>query len=237
MWKKDGQEAWVLVHVEVQGQEEKEFGHRVFVYHYRIHDLHKRPVVSLAILADENPGWYIHSYEQELWGCRTNFDFPAVKLLAYRDQWEILEASSNPFAVVVMAHLRTMETRKDQNERLQYKLALSKNLYRRGWTRQDIINLYRFIDWIMRLSEDLEKTYHEELLKFEEEIKMQYVTTAEKIGMEKGRIKGEKEKAEKTAKVLLSFGVLTEDQIAQATELNIEEIRRIKENMKISPDE
>ncbi|MFW6373366.1 MAG: cytosolic protein [Thermodesulfobacteriota bacterium] len=233
VWKKDGQEAWVLVHVEVQGQEEKEFGHRVFVYHYRIHDLHKRPVVSLAILADENPGWYIHSYEQELWGCRTNFDFPAVKLLAYRDQWEILESSSNPFAVVVMAHLRTMETRKNQNERLHYKLTLSKNLYRGGWTRQDIINLYRFIDWIMRLPEDLEKSYFEELVKLEEEVKMPYVTTAERIGFKKG----EKEKALKTAMNLLALGILTEDQIAQVTELNIEEIRRIKENMKISPDE
>jgi len=227
VWKKDGQEAWVLVHVEVQGQEEKEFGHRVFVYHYRIHDLHKRPVVSLAVLADENPGWYIQSYEQELWGCRTKFQFPTAKLLAYRDQWEILEASSNPFAVVVMAHLRTMETRKNQNERLQYKLTLSMNLYRRGWTRQDIINLYRFIDWIMRLSEDLENLYHIELVKYEEEVKMKYVTTAERIGIEKGG----KEKAKKTARNLLSLGILTEEQIAQATELKIEEVRRLKESM------
>ncbi len=232
VWKKDGQEAWVLAHIEIQGQEEKEFGHRVFVYHYRIHDLHKRPVVSLAVLADENLRWYIQSYEQELWGCRTKFEFPTVKLLAYRDRWETLESSSNLFAVVVMAHLHTMKTRKNQNERLQYKLTLSKNLYRRGWNRQDIINLYRFIDWIMRLPEDLEKWYHEELVKFEEEVKMQYVTTAERIGMEKGRIKGEKEKAEKTAKVLLSFGILTEDQIAQATELNIEDVRRLKEKLK-----
>lgn len=227
VWKKDGEEAWVLAHIEVQGQEEKAFGHRVFVYHYRIHDLHKRPVVSLAVLADENPKWYIQSYEQELWGCRTEFQFPTVKLLTYRDQWGILESSSNPFAVVVMAHLRTMETRKNQNERFQYKLTLSKNLYRRGWTRQDIINLYRFIDWIMRLPEDLEKLYHAEIVKFEEEVKMPYVTTAERIGIEKGG----KEKAEKTAKNLLSLGILTEEQIAQATELKIEEIRRLKHSL------
>ena len=236
VWKKDGQEAWVLVHVEVQGQEEKEFGHRVFVYHYRIHDLHKRPVVSLAVLADENPGRYIQSYEQELWGCRTKFQFPTVKLLAYRDQWEILESSSNLFAVVVTAHLHTLETRKNQNERLQYKLALSKNLYRRGWTRQDIIHLYRFIDWIMRLPEDLEKLYHEELVKFEEEVKMPYVTTAERIGIEKGRIEGGKEKAVKTAFNLLSLGILTEEQIANATELSIEDIRKLKQHLRNSSE-
>ncbi len=191
-----------------------------------------KEILSFAILADENPRWYIQSYEQELWGCRTKFEFPTVKLLAYRDQWEILKSSSNPFAVVVMAHLHTMETRKNQNERLQFKLALSKNLYRRGWTRQDIINLYRFIDWIMRLPEDLEKLYHEELVKFEEEVKMQYVTTAERIGIEKGG----KEKAKKTARNLLSLGILTEEQIAQATELKIEEVRRLKESLNDSSE-
>ena len=110
-----------------------------------------------------------------------------------------LESSSNPFAVVVMAHPRTMETRKDDQERLRFKLSLSKSLYRRGWKRQEIIDLYRFIDWIMGLRDDLEIAYHRELTKYEEEIKMPYVTTAERIGMEKGMEKG-REKAGKKAK-------------------------------------
>jgi len=243
VWRLDGAEAWVLVHVEVQGWKEKEFGHRVFVYHYRIHDLYKRPVVSLAVLADDNPNWYVQDYEQELWGCRTQFTFPMVKLLDFKKEWELSESSSNPFVIVTMAHLRTLETRKNDSERLRYKLALSKSLYQRGWDRQEIIDLYRFIDWIMALPVGLEQRYHEELVKYEEDVKMQYVTTAERIGIEKGREEGKQEGKQEgkregkfegkkeTAINLLALGVLTEKQIAQATGLDIEDIRKMKKSL------
>ena len=147
-----------------------------------------------------------------------------------------LESSSNPFAVVVMAHPRTMETRKDDQERLRFKLSLSKSLYRRGWKRQEIINLYRFIDWIMGLRDDLEIAYHRELTKYEEEIKMPYVTTAERIGMEKGmekgREKGREEGKKETARNLLLLDILTEGQIAQAAELSVEEVRKLRKEIR-----
>jgi len=147
-------------------------------------------VVSLAVLTDENPEWKVSQYKQDIWGCRTAFSFPCVKLLDYRKKWKQLESSQNPFAVAVMAHLKTLETRKDTQSRLQYKLALSKNLYRHGWTKDDIIRLYRFIDWIMVLPGDMENIYHEKLMDYEREVNMQYITTAERIGMEKGILLG-----------------------------------------------
>ncbi len=53
VWRLDGEEAWVLIHVEVQNQAEVDFGERMFVYHYRIFDRFRRPMVSLAVLGDE----------------------------------------------------------------------------------------------------------------------------------------------------------------------------------------
>jgi len=190
VWKKNGDDAWVMTHAEIQGKKEEGFSRRVFVYNYRGQDLYGRPVVSLAVLTDRNPEWKVSAYKQELWGCRTAFSFPCVKLLDYKKRWKQLESSQNPFAVAVMAHLKTLETRKDSQNRLQYKLALSKNLYRHGWTKDDIIRLYRFIDWIMVLPGDMETVYHEELMAYEREVNMQYITTAERIGMEKGMEKG-----------------------------------------------
>ncbi len=239
VWEKDGKEAWVLIHVEVQGEAEKDFGHRVYVYNYRIHDLYRRPVASLALLADESPGWYVNGYDHEKWGCKITFRFPSVKILAFKENWEMLESSNNPFAVVVMAHLRTRETRIKDQERLKFKIFLTKALYRSGWTKQQIIDLYRFIDWIMKLPDDLEKAYHHELTKYEEEIKMQYVTTAERIGIEKGRVEGKAEgraegKAEEkreTAKKLLKLDALPDEQIALVTELSVEEIRQLHQEL------
>ncbi|MEZ4528854.1 MAG: hypothetical protein R2941_23325 [Desulfobacterales bacterium] len=190
VWKKNGDETWVMAHTEIQGGKEENFPHRVFVYNYRGQDLYGRPVVSLAVLTDENPKWKVSRYAQDLWGCSTKFSFPCVKLLDYRKKRKQLEVSQNPFAVAVMAHLKTLETRKDKQSRLNYKLALSKNLYRHGWTKDDIIRLYRFIDWIMVLPAEMENIYHEKLMEYEREVNMQYITTAERIGMEKGMEKG-----------------------------------------------
>jgi len=35
VWRKDGNDAWVLAHVEVQGQERLDFAKRMFVYNQR----------------------------------------------------------------------------------------------------------------------------------------------------------------------------------------------------------
>ena len=55
VWRKGGDEIWVLVHMEVQASEEGAFTQRMFVYNYRIFDRYKRPVASLAILTDDPP--------------------------------------------------------------------------------------------------------------------------------------------------------------------------------------
>ena len=46
--------------------------------------------------------------------------------------------------------------------------------------------LYRFIDWLLVLPEEINRRFHEEIIRYEEEKRMPYITTAERIGMEKG---------------------------------------------------
>ena len=55
VWRKNGREAWLLTHVEVQGQRDATFPKRMFRYNTRAWDLHDRPVISLAILCDDQP--------------------------------------------------------------------------------------------------------------------------------------------------------------------------------------
>jgi hypothetical protein len=104
-------------------------------------------VVSLAVLADDKPDWRPDGFGYQRWGCKVGIRFPAVKLLDYRDRWAELERSANPFAVVIQAHLKTQETRHAAEARYGAKLALVKSLYRRGWNRSDILELFRCIDW------------------------------------------------------------------------------------------
>lgn len=54
--------------------------------------------------------------------------------------------SDNPFAVVVMAHLKAQETSKAPEDRGEWKFYLTKRLYEKGYHRDDVIRLFHFID-------------------------------------------------------------------------------------------
>jgi len=190
VYRRDGEEQWLLVHIEVQGYPQEEFERRMYVYNYRIFDRFDRDVVSLAVLTDEDPRFRPGPYCFELGEFRLEMAFPVVKLLDYRGRWGELEASGNPFSVVVMAHLRSQETRGRAREGFEWKLRLTRMLYERGYSREEVWGLYRFIDLVMRLPEELEEVYHEEIIKDEEVKAMPYITTAERIGMKKGMEQG-----------------------------------------------
>ena len=182
----NGHEEWVLIHIEVQSQRDIDFPKRMYTYNYRIFDRFDRKVASLAILADENSAWRPDHYSYELWGSKAGLWFPSVKLLEYKEKWEELEESTNPFASVVMAHLKAVETARDNEKRYQWKVSLIKRLYRSGYEKQDVIRLFDFIDWVMALPEELEEQLWTEIQKIEEEGKMEYVSSVEKIGIKKG---------------------------------------------------
>ena len=187
---RNGQVGLVLIHVEIQSQWEAEFNERMYIYNYRLFDRYHKPVASLAVLGDEQPHWRPDRYEYELLGCRAGLHFPVVKLLDYGADWPALETNDNPFATVVMAHLKALETRTDDPSRYRWKRALVKRLYARHYSRQDVLELFRFIDWIMNLPEELELQFVQDLIAFEGEQQMQYVTSVERFGIEKGRQEG-----------------------------------------------
>ena len=190
VWRKNGTEIWVLVHVEVQSQAQEEFPERMYIYNYRIYDRYRKPVVSLAILADERETWRPDRYREELWGWYVEIGFPIVKLLDYRERMEQLEENSNPFAVIVAAHLTTQETRRDGTRRYEGKLRIAKSLYRRGYSRQDILELFRLIDWMVNLPEAAEQEFKREIQDFEEENQMPYITSVERLARQEGLQQG-----------------------------------------------
>src|SRR5207253_5432946 len=55
VWLQEGDEVWLLIHIEVQGQAQAIFPQRMFVYNSRTFDRYNRAVVSLAVLADDQP--------------------------------------------------------------------------------------------------------------------------------------------------------------------------------------
>lgn len=180
-----GEETWVLIHLEIQSQYESTFAERIYVYNYRIYDRYRRKVASLIVLGDDSPTWRPSEFGYELLGTTINIRYPVVKLLDKMQDWDALEENTNPFATVVMAHLKASQTRKDREERLRWKLSLTRRLYQQGYQRQDIINLFAFIDWVMTLPDNLSAQFWTEVRQFEEEQQMPYITSVERLGMQR----------------------------------------------------
>ena len=189
---RDGAETWVLVHVEVQGAAEAGFAQRMYVYNYRLFDRYQADIVSLAVLADDSAPFRPNEYRRGRWGCELEFRFPVEKLLDWHPRWAELEASTNPFSLVVMAHIKTQEI-KDGAIRKGWKMRLVRLLYERGYTREQVLELFRVLDWMLRLPEDLEREFKRELIAFEEQAKMPYVTSIERLSKQEGREKGREE--------------------------------------------
>ena len=202
VWRLDGDQAWVLVHIEVQGQQDAGFAERMYIYNYRLFDRYGRKVASLAVLADDDPRWRPSAFGYRLWGCEVGLCFPVVKLLDFAtgERRAELERSSSPFAVVVMAHLEAQRTRGDGRGRLRGKLALVRELHRRGYGARDVQQLFRFIDWLLRLPEELQHDFRSELRALEEEQSMPYITSIERMGREEGRKEGREEGREEGRK-------------------------------------
>jgi len=150
-------------------------------------------VVSLAILGDDKNWWRPQNHQYSRWGCQLNFQFPVVKLLDYQKNWSALTENRNPFAIMVMAHLKTKETRNNASERFSSKLSIVRGLYERGYSKEEILQLFRLVDWMMTLPKELTERFNNELITIEEDKKMPYITSIERLGIERGSLESKRE--------------------------------------------
>ena len=91
-----------------------------------------------------------------------------------------MEASDNPFATVVLAHLKALETRRDPRSRREWKFRLVRGLYERGFAAEDVRQLMRVIDWLMELPKALTRDFWREVDEYEEGRRMPYYTSLER---------------------------------------------------------
>ena len=215
---KDGSEQWLLIHIEVQSYKEQNFEERIYVYNYRIFDRYKKEVISLVILTDSDKNYRPNQYKVKRWNFKNVLEFPLVKLIDYAERKDELISSKNPFAVVVLAHLNYLETQKirDENNMLENKINLIKELFKRGFSKEIIEHLFVFIDWLFQLSEIAELKFQERVKVIEGGITMSYITTWERRGIEKAKIED--------AKRMYNKGFSIED-ILDITGLSIDQLK------------
>ncbi len=186
VFTRDGAEIWVLIHIEIQGRADRHFNARMYRYYYRLQDRHpNRQIASFALLTNQRGGKTIGHYQQSLWHTLCDFKFPVIKLQDWNDKLEQLENHTNPFALVILAQLMAHRTVQDNLARKASKFQLIRLLYMRGYEKQEVLELFRFIDWMLQLPKELELQLAYEIEQLEEQT-MPYITSIERYATENG---------------------------------------------------
>lgn len=191
---RDGGERFILAHIEVQTTRDRELADRMFRYCYRIYDRYHHFVAAFVVLGDEQADWNPDQFSWEALGSKLTWEFQTVKLLDWADRWTELVASDNPFATIVMAHLKTKGTRKNPADRLEWKLSISEHIYQHQ-PREHGLELLRLVDWMMQLPAEQTIIYDEGLEALEAEHRMGYIPSFARkhwdAGLAKGLAEGE----------------------------------------------
>lgn len=221
---RDGQERWLLVHVEVQGKREAGFPRRMFVYYYRILDHYRMAVISLAVLADADPGYRPGHFEEVVAGSGVHFRFRTVKLLDSEPVLDEQLASGNPFALLVAAQL-TAKRVKDGRQRVDnligfYRLAIKQQL-----DRELIERLLVFLEWLVALPPEIEGYYTDQVDRLKEGNTVSYVSILERRGIEQG------ERSVLIRLLTRRFGSLDEPTTTRLQQASAADLERWTENI------
>jgi predicted transposase YdaD len=245
---KKGKEEWILVHIEVQGSNDKQFEKRMFTYYYRILDKYDRDIASLAILTDKRKKNRPTKYEREFLDTSLQFKFKTYKVLDAKT--EELEASENPFAMVILV-VQTALKKGTISEESMYnlKIELVKKLLRKNFPKPKIDALLRFLKLYVRFEKkELISKFDNELdiitnrpntMGLKEFVLDRERRMARKEGKEEGREEGIelgmslKEREEKTnfTKNLLQQTNFSEEKIADLVGVEINFVKEIKTSL------
>jgi len=183
VYLKNGEEQWILVHIEVQSYSEENFSKRMFRYFYKIFERYGKKIVSMAILTSDIDIGEEGRFEHKAYGSGVDFRYLTFKLMDY-DKDELL-SNPNPIAIVVFAS-QERERAKQKEEMFNAKRYLIRKLYERGYNGNEIRSLFEFIDWVLQLSDEEEDLIWKEIKEIEEVKRMPYITSVERIGIKKG---------------------------------------------------
>ncbi|MDQ0157105.1 Rpn family recombination-promoting nuclease/putative transposase [Robertmurraya andreesenii] len=239
---KNGQEQWILVHIEVQGDRDPDFPMRMFQYFYRALDKFNQKLFAIALFTDDSSTFKPNIYNYHFFGTELIYKYQAYKILE-QDEAELLQ-SNNPFSLVILAGLYVLRGKKQENLKYPYKRRLMRLLLKNtSLDRKKIERLFIFIDHVIELQEEetealvyeitpmIEKEGTEMSLSLEDTSFAKYY---KRIGKEEGREEGIKEGEAKgmilgqkeVARKMLQEGYSI-DVITKLTELSKEEIENL----------
>ncbi|MBK9459289.1 MAG: hypothetical protein IPN94_07605 [Sphingobacteriales bacterium] len=155
LYLKDGQEWFVLVHIEVEGDAPTAYSKEVFKYYYRILDRHEVDITTIVVYVGDKVPKHHNIYTRSFHGTELIFKFNTY-IVKKQDPANLL-ASDNVFALAILANLYVLQSKNQFDKRFAFKYQLLDLLLQKNYPKQTIKELFVFIDYLMLLPKELEQ--------------------------------------------------------------------------------
>jgi hypothetical protein len=176
VYLKTKEEKWILIHIEIQGYEDKNFPERMYSYQYRVKDRYGFDISALVIFTDKNPKYKPKEYYKELLGTTISYKYNIYKVFSQKER-ELIQ-SLNPFAIIVLATFIALKKGKMDDEGIaKVKRNLTKMLYERNYPKVKIQKLFLFLNYYIRFANK------ENTRKFADEILSIYQPKSKSMGI------------------------------------------------------
>jgi hypothetical protein len=247
---RDGSERWMLLHLEVQGRHNKEFAGRMFNYFIRLFARYGRPIAAIAMLTGKDGDKMPTLYEARYLWMPATYEYKTLAVIDYPD--EVLAASTNPFAVVLLVAKQTLLQMKGTEEErdgvlLEHKIKVVRLLRDRlaifgeRKTRAILTFLANYVvfnkpetnrNFIGISDQILGKSNTMGIIEQLAEIKHQEgVEEGKQIGKQEGKQEGIQEGLEKAVRGLLANSEFSPEKIAELMGVAIDLVDKVKNEM------
>ena len=151
---KNGDSTILYIHIEIQSFFEKEFSKRMYTYCRLIMRKYGLEyLTALAVFTGKKTPKHFDRYGWDCYGTSMSYQYNTYRIA--KQNIEELELSDNPFALMVLANLLTINTANEYAKRFQFKRKLYNLISERGYDRKKFSRLLFFISDLMVLPQSL----------------------------------------------------------------------------------
>lgn len=239
---KTGGEEWILIHIEIQGDNDKNFTHRMLQYWYRIYDRYRVDVTALVVFTGSKRQKRPTCFHKSFMGTQITYEYNVYHILDHTE--EELLAMNNPFALIVLAAQKALLMGKiPEKELAMHRLTVARALIQsKKYSHERVTRFLFFLKSFMYIENpeincnfdrEVDKlTGKKEAMGIIETIKQIEREEAFEEGIEKGLEKGlEKGKIVEISNLITKLG-LTDAQVAEVADVPVSFARKVRSSVK-----
>ncbi|MEE9440065.1 MAG: hypothetical protein V3V14_13750 [Saprospiraceae bacterium] len=138
---KDGTEKWFLIHIEVQGQPDKQFSRRMFTYYYRILDKYNIDTTAICIFTYKSMSGHPKTYSHSFFGTKILYQYNTYSLF---DEYNPTYQKNNLFHIIMTAAYHQKDKITDQ-QLFKTKIDLVRSIIASGVEMKYFRSLMNFV--------------------------------------------------------------------------------------------